>query len=364
MLESHTHFASIDAIRVVADKAGMGFDEARVWMNWFVQQNHGLMTASQKGQLFSGISGSAIGLFQSYQFRLMQRAMEFHEVGDKKALAMMGALQGTIFGATSLPMFDTINRHIVSDGDQRHRDIFSNTYELVPKSIGDMLLHGVGSSLIRTDMSSRASTTPRHLTLVPTSLEDIPAVSVLMQTGEFFGKIASAAGNGADMGQATLDALSHNPWNRPIRGMAELAMGYTTTKRGHVNAVLGQGHYEDALFEHSQYLRLLGGKPLAEATALNTAYRMEMYRQADKDKRDSLAKAYRSHVLEGTQPDDAGFLAAYTKSGGTTEGYNQWATQQYRHATTDRLERLHKQIKNDPMSQQMLIQLGGSPTGQ
>lgn len=364
MLESHTHFASVDAIRVIADKAGMEFGEARVWMNWFVQQNHGLMTASQKGQLFSGISGSAIGLFQSYQLRLMQRAMEFHEVGDKKALAMMGALQGTIFGAATLPMFDVVNRHIVSDGDQRHRDIFSNTYELVPKSVGDMLLHGVGSSLIRTDMSSRASTTPRHLTLVPTSLEDIPAVSVLMQTGEFFGKIGKAAANGADMGQATLEALSHNPWNRPARGIAELVMGYTTTKRGHVNAVLGQGHYEDALFEHSQYLRLLGGKPLAEATVLNTAYRMEMYRQADKDKRDKLAKAYRSHVLEGTQPDDAGFLAAYTKSGGTTEGYNQWATQQYRHANTDRLERLHKQMKNDPMSQQMLIQLGGSPTGQ
>lgn len=364
MLESHTHFASIDAIRVIADKAGMDFNEARIWMNWFVQQNHGLMTASQKGQLFSGVSGSAIGLFQSYQFRLMQRAMEFHEVGDRKALLMMGALQGTIFGATSLPMFDTINRHIVSDGDRRHRDIFSNTYELVQKDVGDMLLHGAGSSLLRVDMSSRANTTPRHLTLVPTSLEDIPAVSVLMQTGEFLGKIGSAAANGADMSQATLEAISHNPWNRPVRGIAELVLGYTTTKRGHVNAIIGQGLYEDAIFEHSQYLRLLGGKPLAEQVALNTAYRMEMYRQADKEKRDKLAKAYRSHVLEEGQPDDAGFLEAYVKSGGNIEGYNQWATQQYRHATIDRIGRLHTQIKNDPMSQQMLIQLGGSPTGQ
>lgn len=361
MLDSHTHFASIDAIRIIADKAGMNFNEAQVWMNWFVQHNQGLMTASQKGQLFSGISGSAIGLFQSYQFRIMQRAMEFHEVGDKKALAMMGALQGTIFGATSMPMFDTINRHIVSDGDRRHRDVFTNTYDLVPKSVGDFLLHGAGSSLLRVDMATRAATTPRHLTLAPSSLEDIPAVSILMQTGEFFGKLGSAAANGADMKQASLDALAHNPWNRPLRGVAELVLGYTTTKRGHVNARIGEGLYEDALFEHSQYLRALGGRPLAEATALSTAYRMEMYRQADKDKRDKLAKAFRSHVLAGTEPDDAGFLKEYTRSGGTIQGYNQWAASQYRHASSDRLSRLHKQIKNDPLSQQMIIQLGGAP---
>jgi hypothetical protein len=344
----------------------MGFDEAKQWMNWFVQQNHGLMTASQKGQLFSGISGSAIGMFQSYQFRLMQRAMEFHEAGDKKALAMMGALQGTIFGARTLPMFDVVNRHIVSDGDRRHRDIFDVTHELLPKEIGDMLLHGVGSSLLRVDMASRANTTPRNLTLIPTKLEDVPAISMLMQTGEFFGKLGSQLANGADMGQATLDALAHNPWNRPVRGIAELALGYSTSKRGHVNAKFDNELYQDALMEHSQYLRLLGGRPLAESVALDTAYRLETYKQADKEKRDDLAKAYRSHVLasgeDKTAPDDKGFLEAYVKTGGTIQGYNQWAAQQYRHADSTRIERLHKQLKNDPMSQHMLVQLGGSPS--
>lgn len=74
----------------LAEGAGiMAREESHSYINTFVNRVDGITVASQRPMMFQGPLGQAIGLFQSYQFNMMQNLFRYAAEGSKKDVAML-----------------------------------------------------------------------------------------------------------------------------------------------------------------------------------------------------------------------------------------------------------------------------------
>ena len=178
----YSRFISADVMRQLTDLGEqhglLTRQESHSYINTFVNRVDGNITASQRPLMFQGPIGTAVGLFQSYQFNAMQNMFRYAAEGKAKDLAMLGGLQGTFFGINGLPGYQFINQHIVGQlsGNKNHTDLYDATYGVAGKQAGDLLMYGLPSDLLRTNIYSRADLNPRSLTLIPTALKDVPFV--------------------------------------------------------------------------------------------------------------------------------------------------------------------------------------------
>jgi hypothetical protein len=314
------------------------------------------MTQSQKVALVQGPVGGALALFQSYQFRVIQRLTEHLEAGDKKLLITMAGLQSGFFGTKQLPGFEYVNKSLISESNEDRQDIYSSTYNLMPKDVANFILYGAGSSLLQLNISARGGVEPRQWTILPTSLEQIPAVNALWTTGkqmvEFAGNIAS----GAPVGEQVAHALQHNAWNRPLRETAKFVAGYSTTTKGSLEVDLA-----DAKWNTWNTARMLGARPLDEAVTLDTVYRYQQYQAADRKDREQLSTVLKAHKIAGKDINDGlvGDLSRqYANAGGNIENFNRWMVSTYSNAGLDSGERLRKTLNNPGYQKQAQYILG------
>lgn len=321
--EQHIRMLTADVMKQITEIAGIEPRLAAAYINTFNSRVHGVITASQRPTLFQGPLGQAIGLFQSYQFNLIQNVFRHLMNKDKMALAMMGGLQASIFGVQSLPAFHYVNTHLIGNaaGNREHSDAFSFLPSLLPKDLAEPILYGGISWFSDASLYTRGDINPRNITVVPIIPTDWPAVSA-------FSKIAANAisfgenlAAGAGLGNSLLFALEHNGISRPLTGLIQSAQGYTTTSKGGLIAA------HNDLFSWGTAVRLLGSKELNQAIAMDANYRIVSYRAADKELRLELSRAIRTKLLSGTEPDAEDwedFAFKYAKSGGTQEGYNRF----------------------------------------
>jgi hypothetical protein len=124
----------------------------------------GNVIATQRPGLFQGPLGQAIGLFQSYQFNLLQQMFRYVAEGDKKDLGMLLGLQGTFYGLQGEPGFKFLNDHIVgtASGNQNHRDMYDAVRGTVGKEGANWLLYGTASNMLQTNIYSRGDINPRN----------------------------------------------------------------------------------------------------------------------------------------------------------------------------------------------------------
>ena len=96
LAEEFNRFISADIMRQITDlgiKHGAIQDSraALAYINTFVNRTQGNYLASQRPLVFQGPIGQAIGLFQTYQFNLLQQLFRYIGEGEaKSALTMMG----------------------------------------------------------------------------------------------------------------------------------------------------------------------------------------------------------------------------------------------------------------------------------
>jgi hypothetical protein len=129
----------------IAVKHGL-MDEgtALAYINTFVNRTQGNYLASQRPGLFQGPLGQAIGLFQTYQFNLLQQLFRRIGEGDKKNLLLMAGLQGGIYGLNGMPAFNAINTHIIGNagGNISHLTGYDAVMSGAGKEAGEWLLYG------------------------------------------------------------------------------------------------------------------------------------------------------------------------------------------------------------------------------
>jgi hypothetical protein len=353
--EELNRFVSADVMRQITDVAIEGGvisrAEAHSYINTFVNRVEGNTLASQRPIIFQGPIGQAIGLFQSYQFNLMQQMFRYVAEGSKKDAAMLLGLQGTFYGLQGLPAFQFINQHIIgtASGNKNHVDAYDAALGIMGKQAGDFLLYGLPSNILQTNLYSRGDINPRQISVIPTTLSEVPFIGAF---GKFVGSILSTAskiGNGAPIAESMLQGLEHNGLSRPMAGLAQTlqafgagGMAYSTTSKGSILA-------SNDLMSWATATRLVGGRPLDEAITNDAVFRIHAYNAYDKNKMDMLSQAVKASVISGNNPDPntvTQFASAYAERGGTQTSFNRYMMDQYKKANISDAQRIASQLHN------------------
>ncbi len=152
LAEEFNRFVAADVMKQMTDVARerglMSAQEQLTYINTFVNRTQGNYLASQRPMMFHGAVGQAVGLFQTYQFNLMQQMLRHVGEGHSKDAMTLLALQGTIHGMNGLPAFNAINTHLIgtASGNTEHKDAYDAVYGLAGKDAGDWLMYGVASN--------------------------------------------------------------------------------------------------------------------------------------------------------------------------------------------------------------------------
>lgn len=364
--EEMTRFVSanvMDQVSSIALQRGLiSQSEQNGLLNSFVNKVNGNYKAGQRPLLFNGPVGQSIGLFQTYQFNMMQQLFKYVAEGNKKDVAMMLGLQGSLYGMNGLPAFQFINTHIVGtgSGNPNHTDFYSATYGIFGKQAGDWLMYGMPSNLLDANLYSRGDINPRQWTVIPVNPTDIPLVGA---TSKFFGNLATMVGrmnNGANIWNTFVQGLEHQGISRPLEGLAQEleaintpgGQAFSTTSKA---SIVGSND----LFTMASLSRLSGARPFDEAVMNDAFFRSTTYAAADQDKMDALKEAVKVSSAGGSTPNMEDFLGQYLKYGGSPKNFNKWVLNNMKSANMDQADKMAGELKN-PYAQTMQQLLGGS----
>ena len=366
--EELQRFIAADTMRQITDigvKRGLISEAEQIsYMNTFVNRVAGNITASQRPLMFQGPVGQAVGLFQSYQFNMMQQLFRHVAEGNTKDAAFALGLQGTMFGMNGLPGFQYLNTHIVgmSSGNPEHNDLYSATYGAVGKSVGDLLLYGLPSNLLRGNLYSRGDINPRQVTVIPVNPLDIPIVNATAKLYDDVKASLSVIQGGGNMWNAFLQGVEHNGLSRPLAGVSQVLQGltnggnvYATTKTGNISGA-------NDLFSWATAIRVAGGKPFDEAVASDAVFRVSAYQAADRNKMEELSKAVKSTFIGGetpTQEQVTAFADKYTSLGGKSTNFNKWMLKEMKEANTVKANAIVEALKH-PYNQKLQQIMGGA----
>jgi len=356
----------MDQIAEVGMKHGlMDAPTAKAYRNTFVNRVEGNILASQRPTIFQGPIGQAISLFQSYQFNLMQQLFRYVGEGSAKDLAMLAGLQSTLYGIQSLPAFQFINTHIIGQlsGNKEHRDAYDAVYGTVGRTAGDFILYGLPSNLLPgggANLYSRGDINPRQLTILPTSLQEIPLVS---GWGKLFSSMYETTKNiagGANVWESILQGVEHNGISRPLAGFAQTLQAipsgqvYSTSSKGSIL-------YSNDLISFATLTRLAGGRPLDEAIINDTVFRVKAYETAKRGQMQSLAERVKSTLIQGNIPTEEQvnqFAEKYVSLGGKQAGFNKWMMELHKNANVAQSTQLANSL-NNPFAYKMQLLMGG-----
>lgn len=328
--EEFTRFVSaniMDQLTAPAVAKGlMTKQEAGAWRSIFVNRTQGNYITSQRPIIFQGTTGAAVGLFQTYAFTLMQQLARHIENKDARALITFGGLQTGLFGLNGLPFFEAVNTHVIGNAasNDGHSDIYSTVTKAAGKEMGDWLMYGTASAFpLFTDkmpaLYTRGDVNPRHLTIIPVMPQQMPFFDASVRVASNIWDMGTKLAAGGAVKNTLLEGLEHNGISRPLAGIAQAANQYTSTSKGSLIAA------NSDFWSIANASRLIGAKPVDEAVALNSLYRLNAYKAKDSARLEFLGETVKSHLKNGNAPsedDMQDFLSSYVSIGGRVENYS------------------------------------------
>lgn len=371
--EEMNRFVAADVMKQITDlgiqHGVIDADSQLSMINSFVNRTQGNNLASQRPMLFQGPVGQAIGLFQTYQFNMLQQLFRHVAEGSAKDAGVLLALQGSIFGMNGLPAFSAINQHLVGGaaGNVNHRDLISTTYDVAGKGTADWLLYGLSSNMflhpdLKVNLYSRGDINPRSLTVVPTNVADVPIVGAMTK---FYGAVMDTAariGNGGDVGTSFLQGIEHSGINRPLAGVAQALEAFATPGgKSFSTTTKGDIVMQNDLMSLANLARMAGGKPLDEAVARDAIFRIQAYQSDTSKQLQKLGESVKSTLIAGGQPTQEqvdGFSGEYMKAGGKQENFSKFIHNASLNANASQANTLAEKLAS-PYSQQMQKIMGG-----
>jgi len=379
LVEEFNRFVSADVMRQITDLAVkhgvMEPKTALSYINTFVNRTQGNFMAAQRPMMFQGPVGQAIGLFQTYQFNLLQNLFRHVAEGKGKDIAMLMGLQGSIYGMNGLPAFNAINTHIIGNasGNTEHKDLYTAVYGGAGKEAGDWLMYGLASNMfldpdLKVNMYTRGDINPRHVTIVPTNPADVPFINAQAKVfGNLFETFKKLDDSGAT-GTILLQGLEHNGVSRPLAGLAQ-TMQAAISPTGQVFSTNKQGNIVGAndLFSLMTLGRLLGGKPLDEAITQDAYFRVQAYSTANSNKIARLGEVIKSTMFAGGTPSEEqihSFMEQYVSAGGKQEKFNQFMLRQLKNASKSQAEQVREAMTKPYAATLQQVMGGYDPTPQ
>jgi hypothetical protein len=366
--EQLTRFVSADVMRQLSDplvEAGkLTLKEQNAYISTFVNRVQGNYVSSQRPIIFQGVLGSAVGLFQTYSFNLLQQLLRHVENGDKKAVATMFGMQAGLFGLNGTPMFEAINTHIIGNSsiNQGHYDAYSVAPALVGPELGNWLMYGTASAFPAfgnkwPSLYTRGDINPRFATVIPIKPTDVPSIDASIRVVNNIADMGSKLIKGADISTTLLQGLEHNGVNRPLAGFAQVVAGQSTTSKGGLISAAN----EFSLVASAA--RIAGAKPFDESLALNAKFRNVAYEAADRDRIEHLGEAVKTYLYKNQMPPDEvmdGFMKDFTASGGRPETFSRSLQGWMKDANSSVIEKMRGKLQSS-YGQRLNEIMGGEP---
>ena len=308
----------------IAERTQVAAAERLGFLTQFSELSSGLMTSTQRAGLFQGPIGGSFGLYKSYALNLMQVLGRHIEAGDKKALIEYAALQGTIFGAKSVPGSTQISDYIFAQNRADSRDLEQTMHDVFSPPIADTMLYGVASNLLGMGLYSRGDMNPRSV-LGPfenlLSFQGYPAVNQIASIGQTFMETGKSLMNGANPKDAFLMGLAHQGLSRPVARLSEYGLGWTTTKNG---ALVDDLTASTNSAVANIFIRAAGAKPLDQAIRSDWLYRQKQHKVDNNQLIADMKKALQLSVATGSgaSPDAfEKFVERYQRAGGSPQNF-------------------------------------------
>lgn len=323
----------------------------------FVNRVHGNYLSAQRPIAFQGPIGQAVGLFQTYQFNLMQQVFRYVANQEKLPLAMLFGIQGTLFGMQGIPGFHALNTHIVgnSSNNPEHKDFYSQVPVLFDKKLGDWMLYGSLSSVLSTGLYSRGDINPRQISILPVNPLDFPAISAGIRFVGNLVDLGTRIKDGGRFSDSLLQGLEHNALSRPLTGIAQMVQGYTTTSKG---SLISASNDWDSITTAS---RILGSRPLDEAIALDALYRKTAYQAKDTARIQQLGEAVKTTLIGNRSPTEEQlreFASRYAAAGGRIEHFGRKMVEWTKDANQSVANDIYRSMRS-PLNQSMQRIMGG-----
>lgn len=316
-----------DSLSGLAVKSGkMTEAEQFAFINTFVNRTQGNYLASQRPLMFQGPVGHAISLFQTYSFNMMQHVFRRVEVGDKKQLAVLLGLQTGLYGFNGLPAFDFMNKTLIGTaaGNTSGRDAYSFLAD-DGGEVGKWLLYGGLSNATGLGLYSRGDLNPRHMTILPNSVGDIPFISAAKNFLGAMVNMGSEMMAGGDIGSTFLRGLEHAQISRPLAGIATVMQGLGTEgEQGYTTTGKNQLFTAFDMFSLQSVGRIAGARPMDEAIARDTYHRVQVYDSHRQAQTATIGSAIRDKARSGqeiSEGDMNDFLTKYVHAGGDQKNF-------------------------------------------
>lgn len=335
--------------------AGLQGKELHTFMSTFNRRVNAVTNPSQKPRLFQGAAGMALSLYQSYQFHMLNNLFRYAEGGVRTAPAAIAALNAGFFGAQSVPGFQQMNAMIAErNGAKGHTDMYGALAKVLgsdaeSRDMFDFALYGAGSWALQNNTFVRGDMNPRAATLIPTSMADIPAMQAFKRVVDGSVTAASRMAHGESWVASPLEAVVGMGFNRPLRGLAEVARGRSID--GSASTVV----YHDDVLSLATLNRLAGARPIDEAIVRDYQSRFYVNKAASVEAKKNLSGHIKRMYAESPEavnnPDNiARWQMIYQKANGSLKNWENYMRDQTLKVDDDLSQRLEDAVKKSPDS--------------
>lgn len=341
-----TQYTALKFASDLADAAGVDLATKRMLMSGMNHRVNAISSHVSKPRLFQGLVGNAISLYQSYFSHTIGNIVRHASSAGSGPVIRNIAMNASFFGAQSTPAFDLINAQIGATQDKNNADIYTTSYGVLPEPVADALMFGLGSTLLRANLTSRGDITPRYATVLPTNFEDLPIVGAITNTvGAITENVFKTATGGQTMTQGVMNTIIDSKLNRPMSGLVSVLSGRTVDSKSSLVST------HDDLISWGNAVRLAGAKPLDEARVNQAFWNLQSYRTKDQERKASLGKLMRQEFLSNPDiMDNPKWInskyQSYINAGGNHRNFGRFYTEQVLKSNTTYEQRLQRSIRD------------------
>lgn len=352
--EDFTRFQVAWAVKRVGELRGMPTEELWSTISSSVDKVHGVYMGVQRPQLFQGVLGQAVGLYQTYFFNFVQNMLKFVGDGNKKQATTMAAMQTSLFGIQSWPGFGQLNQ-MIGETNSGNLDLYSISGADDPKSTASYFMYGLASHALAVpiDFYTRGDLALRHNTVVPTGFSEFPVVSTLAKAvGNVVNTVGLLTDDNVPISQALAHGLAHNGMNRPLQGLGNIMRNKITSNSGQIqfdNANYVDYNMSEELNWGAMFARAIGTRPLNEAIIRGNYYRDAAYQANYRKALSKLGARIQYNVESGevTEQSYADFAKDYEAIGGDVQNFNAYWSRQLRSVSRPVMTEFQKELMRE-----------------
>lgn len=298
-------------------------DDLYTFAHWHANEVIGDYRSANRPQIFQGAVGMPLGLFQTFVWNYYQRLFGYIERRDWRALGYQYFAQQSLFGAQSVPGFDLFANYFFESADGTN-NIVDGMNAKFGREFTDWMMYGTLSNISKTIFNDGVSLYTRG----DVNIKAMPGIWNIEGTPMYnFGKqITQGIGSTIDMFRAQgfslqrmTEIMAQHSVNRPLKGLLEIASGYS------LDAV-GQVISNDTRNTLSILARAIGTRPMAETKMREAWYRLRTTQFSQQARRATMRDNLRSAFRSGSISEDLlrNALDTYMRTGGDPNDFGRW----------------------------------------